>query len=99
MFYMFYISFLKTILLTQYLVVVVVFYVFLAFQKNSIKRSPNAMKLFNDFFRTKIKTWKLQGETRGHTRRWQANWARPGGGHVLMAWDYLPQPPDLTPPL
>ena len=46
----YFISFLGTKLLTQCRVPVAVFCLFLVFQKISTKRSPNATKLFDDFF-------------------------------------------------
>jgi hypothetical protein len=75
----YFISFLATSLLTQCLVPVAVFCLFLVFQKISTKRSPNATKLFDDFFSRHKIPWKLWDETRWQTRSRQGNRARPGG--------------------
>ena len=82
MFYNHFISFFGTNLLTYCLVPVVVFCLFFTSQKINIKRSPNAVKLFVDFFGPEDIQWDGEapgGAPRGAQPTRAHLGARPGG--------------------
>ena len=80
----YFISFFVTNLLTQCLVSVAIFCLFLIFQKISTKRSPNAMKLFDKKFWTK-ETLEASG---GDQRMYEETARRPGAprGRPVALW-------------
>ena len=78
-----YISFFGTNLLTQCLVLVAVF-CFFGFQRNSTKWSPNATKIFGDFFLHKRNLGSFRRRPEASRRLHKATGHAPGGRRVAL---------------
>jgi hypothetical protein len=94
----YFISIFGTNLLTQCPVPVAVFYLFLVFQEISTKQSPNAMKLFDDFFLDK-RDPRSFGRRPEDSRGGDKATGHALGGGALMPCGPLVAPFDLISPL